>query len=106
MEFDHHKFTPAETYARRSISKQDWKIITALDEVGPGGLTRYEISERTQISVTSVSARCNALLRDGLLVPKIIPDTLGTQIEHRKTPSGGLAAVLILNTPNSPEVAE
>ena len=104
MEYYSNEYTPADGYARRSISKQDQKIITALDEASPGGLTRQEISARTQISVRSVSARTNALLHDGLIVPKILPDTLGTQIEHRKNLSGRSAQVLILNMAKSAEV--
>jgi hypothetical protein len=96
MEYDSSQFTPAADYAKRSISKQDWKIITALEETGPAGLTRAGIAERTQISIRSVNARCNALLHDGLVIPSIIPDTLGTQIFHRKTATGKLAQVLIL----------
>ena len=94
-------YTPADCYACHSISKQDFKIISALDEASPRGLTRNEIAERTQISIRSVSARCNGLLHNGLLIPKIIPDTQGSVVEQRKTSTGRLAQVLVLNLANS-----
>jgi hypothetical protein len=94
----------ADHVVRWYISKQDRLIIASVKTAEPHGLIREEISDRTEISIQSTCARCNELLRQGILIPKPALETLGSGFQQRKTKSGRLAQVLIVN-PSHPEVA-
>jgi predicted transcriptional regulator len=63
------------------------RIVALLEQRGPGGATRYELSVELQLPYTTVSARVTALKRMGCVVD--------TEVK-RATPTGSPACVVVL----------
>jgi hypothetical protein len=63
------------------------RIVALLEQRGPGGATRYELSVELRLPYTTVSARVTALKRMGC-----VRDT----DQKRQTPTGSPACVVVL----------